>query len=89
MVNAGGSATLELMITNTDTNTAATGCSFKEIAFDGVYLDAARDARLGKTLLIPASKADWLIVCNTPGLYEVSEGFKSVILHTLCCFLLR
>ncbi|XP_078484901.1 multicopper oxidase mco-like [Ciona intestinalis] len=71
MVNAGGSASLELLITNVGGVTAATGCSFMEIAIDGVYLDQARSPRLGKTLIIPSGKADWLVVCDQPGNYEV------------------
>ena len=72
MVNAAGSATLELLITDVGGTTATAGCEFQEIAYDGIYLDAARIPALGKTLLVPSAKADWLVVCNTAGTYEVS-----------------
>ena len=74
-MNAGGSDTLELLVVQAGTQTP--GCTFKEIAYDGVYLDAAQDARLGKTFLPPAGRADWLIVCNNPGNYEVIVGTTS------------
>ena len=70
MVNAGGNPSLELIVI--DSNTGDVACSFIEIAIDGVYLDAARRPRLNKSFLVPSARVDWLIVCNTPGTYEVA-----------------
>ena len=68
MVNAGGSATLELIVVDSQSNPA---CSYREIAFDGIYLDQSRNPTANKTLLPPAGRVDWLIVCNTAGKYQV------------------
>lgn len=73
MVNTGGSRTLELQITEEGSLNATDACEFWEIAFDGVYLDLARKAKLGKTFLPPAGRADWIVVCNRPGTYEVQK----------------
>lgn len=70
-MNAAGSETLELLITDVNGTTPTQGCEFKEIAYDGVYLDEARAPISGKTLLAPSARADWLVVCNDPGTYEV------------------
>ncbi|XP_076825740.1 multicopper oxidase mco-like isoform X2 [Clavelina lepadiformis] len=70
MVNAGGNAALILQIT--DTNGAiAEGCTVYQIALDGIYFDSATPPRLGKTMLVPSAKADWLVVCNIPRTYEL------------------
>ncbi|XP_076824256.1 multicopper oxidase mco-like [Clavelina lepadiformis] len=70
MVNAGGNAALILQIT--DTNGAiAEGCTVYQIALDGIYFDSATPPRLGKTMLVPSAKSDWLVVCNIPGTYEL------------------
>ena len=68
MVNAGGSATLELIVVDSQGNKV---CTYREIAVDGIYLDQARVPAFDKTLLPPSGKADWLIVCNTAGTYQV------------------
>jgi len=70
MVNAGGRATLELIVVDSLNNKA---CTYMEISTDGIYLDQARTPRFDKTLLPPSGKADWLIVCNTPGTYQVGK----------------
>ena len=69
MVNAGGSSTLELVVV--DANGGSNTCTYMEIAVDGIYLDQARAPAQGKTFIPPSSKVDWLIVCNTPGTYQV------------------
>ena len=68
MLNAGGSPLLELIVVDSQNNPA---CTYREIAFDGIYLDQARVPAFNKTLLPPAGRADWLIVCNTAGTYQV------------------
>lgn len=69
MVNAGGNPTLEIGIYDSATQTPA--CTYMEIAIDGVYLNEARTPRLDKSFFVPSAKIDWLVVCNTPGTYEV------------------
>ena len=71
MVNAAGSKTLELLVTSKNNRTPTDACQIWEIAFDGIYLDSPRVPRLGKTFLVPSSKAEWIIVCNRRGTYEV------------------
>jgi len=73
MVNAAGSKSLELLITKENSSTPADACEVREIAFDGIYLNETRSPRLGKTFLVPSSKADWIVVCNKPGRYEVRQ----------------
>ncbi|XP_076825146.1 multicopper oxidase mco-like [Clavelina lepadiformis] len=72
LVNAGGSASLELTITDTS-GAKAKGCQVREIAQDGVYLDKARFQKHKRTLLVPSARADWLVVCNTPGTYKLQS----------------
>ena len=74
MVNANGGAMLELHIVDEGTTTEATGCSVRQISLDGIYFDRGTPLRLGRTMLVPSAKADWLVVCNTPGIYEVIRG---------------
>ena len=71
MVNAGGSKSLELVITDVDGFKPADACQVWEIAFDGIYLNHPRHSRLNKTLLAPATRADWIVECHQPGTYEV------------------
>ena len=71
MVNTAGSKTLELLIAEVNSRVPTSACEVWEIAFDGMYLNNARTPRLGKTFLVPAAKADWIVVCNQPGTYEV------------------
>ena len=47
-------------------------CDILEIAVDGIYLDRGTPPRLGRSFLIPGTRMDWLIVCNSPGEYYVS-----------------
>uniref|UniRef100_F6YQV7 ferroxidase n=3 Tax=Ciona intestinalis TaxID=7719 RepID=F6YQV7_CIOIN len=77
MVNAGGSAILELLITDTSQQPTS-ACSVLEIAYDGVYLDEARTPLTGKTLLIPSGKVDWLVACGTAGTYELRSLSSNV-----------
>jgi len=70
MVNAGGSAALELMLTD-NSGKSTSGCEVREIAIDGVYLDEAVSPTLGKTFLVPSARTEWLVVCNAPGTYQV------------------
>lgn len=72
MVNAGGSATLEVHITNSANANGLAACTIREIATDGVYLDAPREMNQGQTLLVPAARADWLVKCDTVGTFYVS-----------------
>nr|XP_018668543.1 uncharacterized protein LOC100183735 isoform X1 [Ciona intestinalis]XP_026691417.1 uncharacterized protein LOC100183735 isoform X1 [Ciona intestinalis]XP_026691418.1 uncharacterized protein LOC100183735 isoform X1 [Ciona intestinalis]XP_026691419.1 uncharacterized protein LOC100183735 isoform X1 [Ciona intestinalis] len=68
MVNAGGLTTLEMTIVD---NNGVNACDFYEIAIDGVYLNKPRMPRFKKTLLVPAARVDWLVVCNKPGNYKL------------------
>jgi len=74
MVNANGGAMLELHIVDKGTLRKATGCSVLQISLDGIYFDRGTPPRLGRTMLVPSAKADWLVVCNTPGIHEVIRG---------------
>lgn len=73
MVNAGGTRTLQLMITDVNGKTPTSACDVWEISFDGMYLNNPREPHLGRTLIVPASKCDWIVVCNEPGNYEVIQ----------------
>ena len=72
MVNADGSKTLELVITEVGGVRATEACQVWEIAFDGIYLNNPRHSRLNKTLLVPAARADWIVECHLTGTYEVT-----------------
>jgi len=82
IVNAAGSKSLELVITEEYSKTPAEACQVWEIAIDGIYLNEPRTLRLGKTFLIPACKVDWIVVCNRPGRYKVSIRYFIVIFST-------
>jgi len=71
MVNANGGSALELQIVDQDTLAPTEGCSVLQISLDGIYFNKGIPPRLGKTFLVPSAKADWLVVCNKPGKYEV------------------
>jgi len=58
-------------------------CNILEIAVDGVYLDRGVPPRVGRSFLVPSSRMDWLIVCNSPGEYYVSLQNSLVCLFTL------
>ena len=49
----------------------STNCALYEIANDGIYFDYPAKLRFNKTVLPPGSRADWLISCKIPGVYEV------------------
>lgn len=70
MVNAGADASLEVYITDSNGNPAA-DCDIREIALDGIYLPAPRTMHEGQSLLVPGNRLDWLVICNTPGIYQV------------------
>ena len=72
MINAGGTKTIEAVITDQNGTTPTNGCDVWEIAYDGIYLDQAKRPRLGKSLLNSGSRVDWIVVCNNPGVYEVT-----------------
>ena len=72
MVNSGHAPTLEVAITNQNEFTQTDGCEVWEIAFDGLYLDQPKRPRQGKTFIPTGGRADWTVVCNKPGTYEVS-----------------
>ena len=76
MVNAGGTATLELLITDQNSLEPATGCEFWEISVDGIYLNKTRKPRLGKSFIPLGGRRDWIVQCNKEGTYEVKECFK-------------
>lgn len=48
-------------------------CNVKEIAFDGVYLDAVRSQYNSQTYLTVGARVDWLVYCNIVGEYEVES----------------
>nr|XP_039256297.1 multicopper oxidase mco-like [Styela clava] len=68
IVNAGGYVGLELEIAN---NGGTGQCVIREIAFDGVYLDAPRKQIYQQTYVAIAARVDWMIYCDTPGIYQL------------------
>ena len=81
MVNAGGTQTIEVVLVNQNGSEPTSDCEVWEIAFDGMYLDYARRPALGKSLINSAARVDWIVICNNPGVYEVSEGLYVHIIH--------
>ena len=71
MVNAGGSKTIEAVITDQNGATPTDECDVWEIAYDGMYLNDTRRPNAGKSLLHSGSRVDWIVVCSNPGVYEV------------------
>jgi len=67
LLNAAGLDALAVQIASNGTSS----CVVKEIALDGHYLDLMRDQRLGRSLLLPGSRVDWLVSCENPGEYKV------------------
>ncbi|XP_002128493.3 laccase-like [Ciona intestinalis] len=73
LINAGEYNTLAIEVVNIIQGEPS--CSVKEIAIDSIYLDVPREPRLGRTYLPPGGRADWLIVCNEVGTYEMRSTF--------------
>lgn len=53
------------------TNANSLSCTIREIAVDGVYLDAPRTPRLGKTFIAAGARVDLLVNCPA-GVFTVS-----------------
>ena len=76
MANAGGDLALAMTVTD-ENGKDTTDCEYKEIALDGVYLDAPRSPPVKRTFLVPGCRSDWLIKCSKPGTYKVSMTRKN------------
>lgn len=73
MINAGGSKGFSVVITDVNGRTPTSSCQVWEIATDGMYLNAARKPRLGRSFLTPSARVDWIVSCNVPGTYQVNN----------------
>lgn len=73
MVNAGGHPNLEVYITEYTIAFPTPKCRIREIALDGVYLPNPRQMHSGQSMIVPGSRVDWLVICDTPGTYKVQS----------------
>ena len=73
-VNAAGVQALALQIVGTNDSEK---CEVMEVAIDGIYLDKPRLLPFGRSLLISATRLDWIVLCNVPGFYEVKSRITS------------
>ncbi|XP_039256433.2 multicopper oxidase mco-like isoform X2 [Styela clava] len=68
IVNAGGYVGLELEVININ---GSGDCVIREIAFDGVYLDAPRVQIAGQSYITVGGRVDWMIYCNGVGFFQL------------------
>ena len=74
MVNAGGSKTIEVVLVDQGSSQPTNDCEVWEIAYDGLYLNNARKPSFGKSLINLGGRVEWIVVCNSPGTYEVGSN---------------
>ena len=81
MVNAGAGTTLEVTITDQNSTTPTESCEIWEIAFDGMYLNEAKQPRLGRSFIVAGGRVDWIVMCSNPGIYEVCFYMCRIIIR--------